>query len=64
MKAYAALIGAYCAVKLNAVSAVDTVLAPVVHPGHSENNATLRLNNPLKNSLSLIFGIFVYKRRY
>ncbi|MNF01777.1 hypothetical protein D3C80_2008200 [compost metagenome] len=54
MEAYAAFIGADCAVELYPVPAVNLYLAGFIYPRDPEGDGAFRLNKPLQNSIRLI----------
>ena len=56
MKPQAALVGPYCAVKLDAIAAVYAGFALIVNPRDAENDHALRLYNPLQNGVLLQVG--------
>jgi hypothetical protein len=57
MKAQPALVGPERAVELDAEAAVDLDLAPVVLPGHAEDDLTLRLADALDDLLIRELGM-------
>lgn len=53
----AALVRADGGVELDAVAAVDVVLALVVHPGHLEHDRALGLDDAVEDALGLVLGL-------
>ena len=62
VEAQTALVGAYCAVELDAVTAVRVNLACVVRPRDSEDRSSLRLDEPFEQRPILIGFIRLYNR--
>ena len=61
MEAQAALVGADGAVELDAVAAVDLHLALIVHPGHTEGDDPLGLDQALDQAGLLILGVLFHQ---
>ena len=64
VEAHAALIGPDGRVELDAVAAVDAIVALVVHPGHAEEDRALGLGYALEDALRLVLGLGVDEGRY
>jgi hypothetical protein len=62
MKAGAPLIGANGGTVLYAVAAVDFHLTPIIHPGHTKNDYSLRLYKAVENAMLRITRVFGNKR--
>jgi hypothetical protein len=61
VEAYAALIGAYRAVHLDAYAAVDLHLTGIVDPGDAEHDHALGLGHALQNFRLNVLGILIQK---
>src|SRR5699024_2079295 len=61
VEAQAALVGADGAVELNAVAAVDLHLALIVHPGHTEGDDPLGLDQTLDQAGLLVLGVLFHQ---
>ena len=59
MEAEAALVGADCAVELNAVALIDLDFALVVNPGNLEENGAFRNDDAFENFVLFITGVSV-----
>ncbi len=60
MKPDPALVRPECGVELNPEPPVDLDLALVVHPGHAEDDLTLRFADPLDERVFGVTGMFGY----
>ena len=61
MQAQAALVGADGAVELNAEATVHLNLARIVHPGYTELDKTLRLDQALQHTVFLVFRVLFHQ---
>src|SRR3569623_38916 len=62
MKTRTSLVGANSRAMLDPVTSINVDLAVIIHPGHPENNDSLRFDKPIQNAMLCIPVVFRNKR--